>query len=176
VVRWDVDVRCPSAVTDETGASTCSAGSPNTSLVSAFASPVLPTPNARMDERSWSGIGSFDLAKLTAYQGGNYRRLGDHGNAIRVLDTALANLDPSMLRHRATALIDRAEAHYEASQIDAACADARAALALVADTQHIDTMNRAEKIARSILTSNSRGAHQLWQDVLSLKATIMTRP
>jgi len=117
---------------------------------------VLSGPS---DDRPWSGIGSFDLAKLTAYEGGNYRRLGDYGNAIRVLDTALTELDPSMRRHRTTALIDRAEAHHGAGHIDAACADTRAALALAADTQHVDTVHRAEKVARSLLATDTRDAH-----------------
>jgi DNA-binding XRE family transcriptional regulator len=131
--------------------------------------------SAPPDERSWSGIGSFDLAKLTAYEGGNYRRLGDYGNAVRVLDTALSELDPGMRRHRTTALIDRAEAHHGAGHIDAACADTRAALVLVAETQHADTVHRAEKVARSVLATNTRDANELWNEVLTLKTTTMAR-
>jgi DNA-binding XRE family transcriptional regulator/tetratricopeptide (TPR) repeat protein len=121
------------------------------------------------DDRSCSGIGAFDLAKLTAYEGGNYRRLGDFASAVRVLSTALSTLDPSMRRHRTTALIDRAEAHHAAGQLDAACADTSAALSLIAETQHADSIRRAERLARSMTATNARDSRQLWVDVLSLK-------
>jgi transcriptional regulator with XRE-family HTH domain len=127
------------------------------------------------DDRHCSGIGAFDLAKLTAYEGGNYRRLGDYASAVRVLGTALSTLDPSMRRHRTTALIDRAEAHHAAGQLDAACADVSAALSLIAETQHADSVRRAERLARSMTSTNTRDARQLWMDVLSLKTvTIAT--
>jgi transcriptional regulator with XRE-family HTH domain len=129
-----------------------------------------------LDDRPSSGIGSFDFGKIIAYEGGNHRRLGDHDSAIKVLDLALSTLDPSMRRHRTTALIDRAEAHHAAGHIDAACADAQAALALVAETQHADSLYRTEKLARSALSTNSSDAHRLWKDVLTLKASTLARP
>lgn len=60
---------------------------------------------------AWAGVGTFDSAKATAYEGGNLMRLGRYRDAIAALDTALAALEPTMHRHRCTALIDRAEAH-----------------------------------------------------------------
>jgi transcriptional regulator with XRE-family HTH domain len=125
------------------------------------------------DDRHCSGIGAFDLAKLTAYEGGNFRRLGDFANAVRVLDTALSTLDPSMRRHRTTALIDRAEAHHAAGHMDAACADTSTALSLVAETRHADSIRRAERLARSMTSTNAR---ELQMDVLSLKTTSAAVP
>lgn len=125
--------------------------------------PVEPT--------RYSGIGAFDLAKLTAYEGSNYRRAGDFRRAVAVLDTALTQLDPSLHRHRATALIDRAEAQRDARRFDAACADASEALVLVSSTHHVGTLARAEQVARSIRHAG-RDAEKLWNDVLAVKATI----
>ncbi|MGV9680962.1 hypothetical protein ACWDSJ_37315 [Nocardia sp. NPDC003482] len=123
---------------------------------------------------AYSGIGAFDTAKVTAYEGGNHRRLGNHDKAITILDAALAQLDPALSRHRATALIDRAEAHRDAHRIDSACADARDALALVESTQHAGTLHRAMTVARSIRDTGTREATDLWNTVLAAKATLTT--
>jgi tetratricopeptide (TPR) repeat protein len=119
-----------------------------------------------VDEFRYSGIGTFDGAKLIAYEGGNYRRLGRFNKAIAVLDTALVRLDPDMHRHRATALIDRAEARRDARQFDAACADALAALDLVADTQHAGTLDRVLRLART-MRRTGREANELWNHALA---------
>lgn len=124
----------------------------------------------------YSGIGAFDTAKLAAYEGSNYRRMGEFNKAINFLDAALAQLDPSLRRHRATALIDRAEAHRDAHRLDAACADTRAALVLVAATGHTGTLERALDIARSVRHTKAREALDLWNDALAAKAAVtMTR-
>ncbi|WP_328435830.1 helix-turn-helix transcriptional regulator [Nocardia puris] len=120
----------------------------------------------------YSGIGAFDTAKLIAYEGSNYRRMGEFNKAINFLDAALAQLDPSLHRHRATALIDRAEAHRDAHRIDAACADTRAALALVSVTGHTGTLDRAVDIARSVRHTKAREALDLWNDTLAAKAAV----
>jgi transcriptional regulator with XRE-family HTH domain len=125
-------------------------------------------------DRYWSGIGAFNPAKLTAYEGGNNGRLGHYDPAVDALSTALIELDPSMVRHRCTALIDRAEAHHGNGDVDAACADARAALTLVAETQHTDTVRRVEKVARSALATHANAARHLWHDFLAVKAATRT--
>lgn len=121
----------------------------------------------------WSGIGAFDACKLTAYEGGNFGRLGRYDDAIQVLDRALSTLDPAMRRHRCTALIDRAEAHHNAETVDASCVDASAALELAVETQHADTVKRVEAVARAALPRHTNEARHLWQDVLAAKATTM---
>ncbi|WP_280249199.1 helix-turn-helix domain-containing protein [Nocardia abscessus] len=122
----------------------------------------------------YSGIGAFDTAKLTAYEGSNYRRMGEFNKAVNFLDAALAQLDPSLHRHRATALIDRAEAHRDAHRIDAACADTRAALVLVAATGHTGTLERAVALARSVRHTQAREARDLWNDALATKTAVKT--
>jgi hypothetical protein len=125
-------------------------------------------------DRYWSGIGAFNLAKLTAYEGGNNGRLGHYDHAVETLSTALTELDDGMVRHRCTALIDRAEAHHGTGDVDAACADARAALTLVAETQHSDTVRRVEQVARSALATHASAARHLWHDFLAVKAATRT--
>jgi hypothetical protein len=125
-----------------------------------------------VEDARYSGIGAFDTAKLAAYEGSNYRRVGQFNKAVDFLDTALAQLDPSLRRHRATALIDRAEAHRDAHRIDAACTDTRAALVLVAATGHTGTLDRALTIARSVRHTKAREALDLWNDALAAKAAM----
>jgi tetratricopeptide (TPR) repeat protein len=124
------------------------------------------------DGRPWSGIGGFDGAKLTAYEGGDLVRLGRFGEAVSVLDAALDSLDPALHRHRCTALIDRAEAHRAAGEFDAACDDARDALSIALTTQHIDTIQRVERLARDGLRTRSSAVRRLWNDVLTARRSM----
>jgi tetratricopeptide (TPR) repeat protein len=132
--------------------------------------------DATPDDRWWSGLGSFEPAKLTAYEGGNYRRMGKPDKAIGVLDVALSVLDDGARRHRATALIDRAEAQRDAGRVDAACEDTKQALTLVAHTQHAGTLARAETIARAARGTRTREAADLWEHLLKVKASAKTTP
>ena len=129
---------------------------------------ILDAPE---DGRSWSGIGTFDVATLTSYEGRNFGRLGRYRDAIRVLDSALSTVDPTMRRRRCQVLIDRAEAYQHDGNVDASCEDARAALAVAVGTQHGDIVHRAEAVARAALTTHASAARHLWQDVLAAKAT-----
>lgn len=127
-----------------------------------------------IDGRPWSGMGTFNVAKVLAYEGGNYGRLRRHQDAVRVLDVALNDLDTSMRRHRGTAFIDRAEALAACGEVGAACADASSALDLAVETQHAETLRRAKKLTRKMLSSGASVARQLWQDVLIAQAAITT--
>ncbi|WP_280491191.1 helix-turn-helix domain-containing protein [Nocardia asiatica] len=135
----------------------------------------LALDHGPVEATSYCGIGAFDTAKLAAYEGSNYRRVGEFNKAINFLDAALKQLDPSLHRHRATALIDRAEAHRDARRIDAACADARDALVLIAATGHTGTLDRALDLARSLRHTKVQEALGLWNDALAAKATVATR-
>jgi transcriptional regulator with XRE-family HTH domain len=125
-----------------------------------------------VDARPWSGIGTFDGAKVLAYEGGNYGRLRRHQDAVRVLNIALDDLDSSMRRHRGTAFIDRAEAFAACGEVDAASADTRSALNLAMETQHSETIRRAKKLTRKMLSSGASIARQLWQEVLIAQAAM----
>src|SRR5438105_3699668 len=69
--------------------------------------------------------------------------------AAQVLDAALAGFGPTMRRHRCTALIDRAEVSLAMGTVDGACADASEALEISADTQHVESLRRVEKLSRA---------------------------
>lgn len=104
---------------------------------------------------AWAGVGTFDSAKATAYEGGNLVRLGRYGDAVNALDKALATLEPTMHRHRCTALIDRAEAHLAANQVDASCIDAAAALSIAVYTEHMLSVQRVRRLAEAALAPTS---------------------
>jgi len=55
--------------------------------------------------------------------------------------------------------------------VDAACTDARSALALAAEMQHADTVWRAKKLAKSLVRNGGVAPRQLWQDVLAAQAS-----
>lgn len=94
----------------------------------------------------WRGIGGFNADKLLAYEGGHLTRLGRFVQAETILDDAIDRLDPTMHRHRATALIDRADARLGFGDVDAACDDARQALRLVVRVQHLGNLDRIQNI------------------------------
>jgi hypothetical protein len=119
------------------------------------------------NDASWSGLGVFDERKVRAYEGGNLTRLGLHEEAIAVLDDALESLGPDMPRHRCAALADRAGAHHNAGDVDAACADASEASAIAVRVGHQHTVRRITRLARRTLTSQAAGAGGLWIDVLA---------
>jgi hypothetical protein len=55
-------------------------------------------------------FGWLDEAKIDAYEGGDLVRLGRYSAAVDRLAVALEGLDVGMVRHRSTALVDRADA------------------------------------------------------------------
>ncbi len=120
---------------------------------------------------AWAGVGTFDSAKATAYEGGNLMRLGRYRNAIAALDAALAALEPTMHRHRCTALIDRAEAHLAANDVDASCVDATAALSIAMHTEHVLSIARVRRVAEAVLSTKAAAARRLWADVLAVTPT-----
>ena len=118
----------------------------------------------------WQGIGAFDATKLDAYESGDLNRLGRHDEALKVLDAALAGFGPTMRRHRCTALIDRAEVRLATGTIDGACAGASEALQISADTQHVESLRRVEKLSRAALGTRADCARRLFHQVLTTKS------
>ncbi len=133
------------------------------------ASRTALTGPAQDDQRTF-GIGAFNLDKLAAYEGGNMVRLGRYCEAEPFLDAAIAHLDPSMHRHRSTALIDRAEARLGANEPDAACEDAAEALELVTHIQHTGNLKRLQALSRRALGTGSPAAKDLWHNVITATA------
>lgn len=123
------------------------------------------------DER-WAGIGWLDEAKLDAYEGGDLSRLGRHGAAIERLTHALDTLDPSMARHRATALVDRADALAASGEAEAACRDAGEALETVARVHHAETLRRITKVALAVRAHRSPAARSLREHLIDVRASL----
>jgi transcriptional regulator with XRE-family HTH domain len=118
----------------------------------------------------WRGIGGFNADKLRAYEGGDLVRLGRFGDAEPILDEALHRLSGTMQRHRATALVDRAEARLGAGEVDAACADATEALRLVTQVQHAGNFARVDGVARRGVATGARSARTLRREVQLARA------
>jgi hypothetical protein len=121
---------------------------------------------ADCEEAADLGIGVFDDDKLTAYEGSDMVRLGRYGEAAPILDSAIERLAPSMLRHRSTALIDRAEARIEAGEVDAACEDGTCALEIVTQVQHAGNMLRLRRLAKRASDTGSAAGRALWINIL----------
>ncbi|MGH3978788.1 MAG: hypothetical protein ACRDRZ_07280 [Pseudonocardiaceae bacterium] len=73
-------------------------------------------------------------------------------------------------RQRCTALIDRAESRLATGAIDGACADASEALQISADTQHVESLRRVEKLSRTALATRADCARKLFHQVLLIKS------
>lgn len=123
------------------------------------------------DER-WAGIGWLDEAKIDAYEGGDLMRLGRYGAAIERLTGALDGLGPAMARHRATALVDRADALAARGEAEAACRDAGEALETVARVHHAETLRRITKVARMVRGHQSPAARSLREHLMDVRASL----
>ncbi len=121
--------------------------------------------STELAEVTWRGVGGYGADKLLAYEGGDMTRLGRYHEAETVLDTALAGLSANMTRHRATALLDRADARLGLGELEAACADASKALLLVADVEHTSHLNRVEAFRTRVGAVESSAAQSLGQEL-----------
>jgi hypothetical protein len=116
------------------------------------------------------GIGIFNLDKLSAYEGGDMVRLGRYHDAEPSLDAAIKRLDPSMQRHRCTALIDRAEGRLGADQVDGACEDGQDALDLVTRVQHTGNLKRLRALSSKAMDTGAQAGKDLWRNVMTATA------
>ncbi|MFC9329186.1 helix-turn-helix domain-containing protein [Kitasatospora sp. NPDC057015] len=127
-----------------------------------------------MDDERWGGIAWFDLSKADAYEGSDLVRLGRHAEALPSLDRAIERLSPEMMRHRCTAYISRAEAHAGANNVEAACEDGHAALDLVAQVQHRETLRRVAELHRGLRTYKTAGTRSLGEHVIDTRTLLKT--
>lgn len=129
-----------------------------------------------VDDDRWGGIGWFDLAKIDAYEGGDFVRLGRCEEALPLLDAALERLDPSMRRHRATAHADRADAYASAGNSEAAIADAHQSLTLLEVIHHDQTLRRINDLHRRLRTSRAIPAVRgLAEHLIDVRSTMRSR-
>jgi hypothetical protein len=126
------------------------------------------------DGPQWLGIGGFNAAKLLAFEGGNMVRLRRWDDAEPALDAAVKRFGDDMVRHRCTALIDRAEARMAAGSgdVDAACTDAAESLTLVAEVQHAQNLRRLDELSRKTAATGAATGKALRREVLAVKAEL----
>lgn len=125
-----------------------------------------------MDDERWHGIAWFDLSKADAYEGSDLVRLGRHADALPSLNRALERLSPEMARHRCTAYISRAEAHAGAGNVEAACADGHAALELVSEIQHRETLRRVGELHRRLRSNGTSATRSLGEHVIDTRSLL----
>jgi len=90
----------------------------------------------------WIGVGAFDSAKLKGYYGLCYLQLHQPHNAVSELATAVDTLDPSLRKHRCTALADLASALIRLGEVEEGCRRASQALALAIELRHAVSIDR----------------------------------
>lgn len=95
---------------------------------------------------AWQGIGQFDHARLSAYEGGNLLLLGKHAAAAQQLRDSLKRLDPSRLKHRCTASADLAMALALREEVDESCAHAMQALDHAMAISHRESIDRVRGV------------------------------
>ena len=93
---------------------------------------------------SWKGVGLFDEAKLTAYEGGNLVLLHRNADAEAPLRLAIQRLPLSRTKHRSTALSDLAVAlaGRQNIELEEICAYAGRALDLALQIRHRESVER----------------------------------
>ncbi|MGB3437865.1 MAG: tetratricopeptide repeat protein [Actinophytocola sp.] len=119
----------------------------------------------------WAGIGVFNAEKLSAYVGGDLMRLGRYSEAQQHLHNALDMLDESLLKHRCTAYVDLAEAYAASNQVDEATRHAKSALEIVGGTRHATSLQRIEKLYRSVRAIDQNAGRQLGEMLIEIGAT-----
>ena len=99
-------------------------------------------------EPPWRGVGDFDQARLTGYEGGNLVLLHRPRDAEPVLVRSLTLLPPSRLKHRATVLADLAAtlAHPDFGEVEEACRRATEALGIATRLQHAESIQRVWRV------------------------------
>lgn len=125
-----------------------------------------------MDDERWGGIAWFDLSKADAYEGSDLVRLGHFDEALPSLDQALDRLSPEMLRHRCTAFISRAEAHVGAGHVEQACEDSHAALDLVEQVQHRETLRRVTDLHHTLRNTKTAGTRSLSEHLIDTRTLL----
>ena len=97
---------------------------------------------------SWKGIGWFDEAKLSGYEGGNLALLGRYGDAEQHLRRALRSLDHARVKHRSTSTVDLAlvlVARKDAD-VDQVCGHAMEGLDLALQIGHQESVERVVRV------------------------------
>jgi tetratricopeptide (TPR) repeat protein len=122
------------------------------------------------DEASWIGIGTFNHAKLEAYQGVCYLQLGRPADAVPALTRALDTLDPALRKHRCTALADLATGLIQLREVEEGCERASQSLTLAAELRHAVSIDRIRKLERQLPPSRRSPAVRRLREQLAAVA------
>lgn len=125
-----------------------------------------------MPAEPWEGIGEFNMAKLTAYRGGDLVRLGRYREARAELGSALAVLGPGLAKHRCTAYVDLAEACLRDGDLDESVHHAVTALDIISLTHHAESLRRVQALYRLARTTGAPAARGLGQRLMETKAAM----
>lgn len=109
------------------------------------------------DDSGWKGVGSFDAARLAAYEGGNLVLLGRYAAAEEILRGALSQLDPARVKHRCTLSADLAMSLVGLGEIDEASALAIDALSLAGSIAHQESVERVRRVHTGLLPWRDHG-------------------
>ena len=113
------------------------------------------------DGRPWIGVGAFDAAKLKGYYGLCYLQLQQPQEAVGELAAAVNALDPTLRKHRCTALADLATALIQLGEVEEGCRRASQALTLAMELRHAVSVDRIRNLDRRLAP---------WQDTTAVKA------
>ena len=109
------------------------------------------------DDSGWKGVGSFDAARLAAYEGGNLVLLGRYAAAEKILRGALSQLDPARVKHRCTLSADLAMSLVGLGEIDEASVLAIDALSLAKSIEHYESVERVRRVHAGLLPWREHG-------------------
>jgi tetratricopeptide (TPR) repeat protein len=107
-------------------------------------------PEQQVEERS---LTRFTKASLLAQKGIDALLLGDYQQAIRLIDQSFTTYDPALVRGRARAIAQKAEAYYGLGAIDECVAQAKEALMLGRAAGSNKTIHRIQKLHATLIQS-----------------------
>ncbi|HEY2958745.1 MAG TPA: hypothetical protein VGM21_11145 [Actinomycetota bacterium] len=115
---------------------------------------------------SWIGIGAFDAAKLKGYYGLCYLQLRRPYEAVKELTGALDALDPTLRKHRCTALADLATALIDLGEVEEGCRRAGQALNLAIDLRHAVSVDRIRDLDQRLAPWGDAAAVRAFREQL----------
>ena len=95
----------------------------------------------------------FTKASLLAQKGIDALLLGDYQQAITLIDQSFTIYDPALVRGRARAIAQKAEAYFGLGAIDACVAQAKEALMLGRAAGSNKTIHRIQKLHATLIQS-----------------------
>jgi tetratricopeptide (TPR) repeat protein len=105
-------------------------------------------------------VGAFDAAKLKGYYGLCYLQLQQPQQAVGELTAAVNALNPTLRKHRCTALADLATALIQLGEVEEGCRRASQALKLAMELRHAVSVDRIRELDRHLAP---------WQDTPAVK-------